>query len=662
MDNVRKILIKKILHECNSNKIHVTYDIVSFLLSLTQLNPIYQLIDGDDDENEISHRKLIDIIKEKLQDQNRSSLTTLKNQLYYAKHYRERDEIIKKHRISLHRKTTPLVTEICETEKVENDHEMEKLYQKIIIVITLLSGLGNPAVTNTLREVTATLQSVFQPSELSHYVKLPKQEKEEQLMELMCIVAGIRLFNRDCERGGKEIDNLPSILQDAVKKTYDDILELLERLMTKIYEFTATIENIISFVSIDEDYDDICYSSVKKIILPENIKEDNYERVVEILTTSRQQEIYIRKLLSDVEHSGNIIKNLIERLQQRLMRLHETMRYRTAIPTTQVYPQFIDLADIWMGLQDEVIILSNINNFLWEIYNLNIKNVNVYDQEIFKDLIIKNVNILTDAERLELSMGETISNNKYFTRYLHCPSNCGDCTLYYPNTTKDFDKIDLEIIFYIVEFLGFCAWMFVTGKGALIPANPNNGVAKWRGRYYAFSSATAARHFGKEPDKCSPIRCRYVHEALNFVRDHIEYIYLFQMYEDIETMKTKELTEDELELKTCQDQTVQTDTHILPPSMDNTNNVWNVWELRKRALSLAKIVKCATKSTQTYISHFRSGACVQAAPPKDKEVQTKRDNYMNTKKLLTYIFGLRGRRDNNQHVLSFLEEEFVEHL
>ncbi|KAF7384913.1 hypothetical protein HZH66_011999 [Vespula vulgaris] len=582
---MRKILIKKILHECNSNKIHVTHDIVSFLLSLTQLNPVYQLIDDD----EISHKKLIEVIKEKLQDQSRPSLTTLKNQLYYAKHYRER-------------------------------------------VITLLSGLGNPAVTNTLREVTATLQSVFQPSELLNYVKLPIREKEEQLMELMCIVAGIRLFNRDCERGGKEIDDLPSILQDAVKKTYDDILELLERLMTKVYEFTATVENIISFVLVDEDYnDDICYSTINKIILPENIKKDNYERVIEILTA---------KLLSDVEHSGNIIKSLIERLRQRLMRLHETMRYRTAIPTTQVYPQFIDLADIWMGLQDEVIILSNINNFLWEIHNLNIKNVNVYDQEIFKDLIIKNVNVLTDAERLELTMGKPISNNNII--------NCGDCTLYYPNTTKDFDKIDLE-------FLGFCAWMFVTGKGALIPANPNNGVAKWRGRYYAFSSATAAHHFGKEPDK-------YVHEALNFVRDHIEYIYLFQMYEDIETMKTKkELTEDELELKTCQDQTVQTDTHILPPSIENTNYIWNVWELRRRALSLANIAKCATKSTQTHMSHFRSGACVQAAPPKDKEVQTKRDNYMNTKKLLTYIFGLRGRRDNNQHVLSFLEEEF-EHL
>lgn len=58
-----------------------------------------------------------------------------------------------------------------------------------------------------IREVSVALQSVFQASELAHYVTLPKREKEEQLMELMCIVAGIRLFNRDCQRGGEEIDD-----------------------------------------------------------------------------------------------------------------------------------------------------------------------------------------------------------------------------------------------------------------------------------------------------------------------------------------------------------------------------------------------------------------------------------------------------------------------
>lgn len=60
------------------------------------------------------------------------------------------------------------------------------------------------------REVSIALQSVFQTSELTHYVTLPRQAKEEQLMELMCIVAGIRLFNRDCQRGGEGIDDCKS--------------------------------------------------------------------------------------------------------------------------------------------------------------------------------------------------------------------------------------------------------------------------------------------------------------------------------------------------------------------------------------------------------------------------------------------------------------------
>ena len=62
-----------------------------------------------------------------------------------------------------------------------------------------------------IREVSIALQSVFQVSELTHYITLLKREKEEQLMELMCLVAGIRLFNRDCQRGGEGIDDCKSM-------------------------------------------------------------------------------------------------------------------------------------------------------------------------------------------------------------------------------------------------------------------------------------------------------------------------------------------------------------------------------------------------------------------------------------------------------------------
>jgi hypothetical protein len=51
------------------------------------------------------------------------------------------------------------------------------------------------------------------------------------------------------------------------------------------------------------------------------------------------------------------------------------------------------------------------------------------------------------------------------------------------------------------QFLGFCPWTFVRGRGALIPGNPNNGIVKWRGKYYAFKSSRIAAKFGENPDR-----------------------------------------------------------------------------------------------------------------------------------------------------------------
>lgn len=129
--------------------------------------------------------------------------------------------------------------------------------------------------------------------------------------------------------------------------------------MAKIYKFTAVVENAITRMSIDAS-DAACRGSKEAA----SDAEEKVEWAIEMLTASRQQEIYIRylskekwyfrkrndrqltwflmqscrrKLLNDVERSENAVKNLMERLQARLFKLHDTVRYRTAIPTTQVY-------------------------------------------------------------------------------------------------------------------------------------------------------------------------------------------------------------------------------------------------------------------------------------------------------------------------------------
>lgn len=44
-----------------------------------------------------------------------------------------------------------------------------------------------------------------------------------------------------------------------------------------------------------------------------------------------------RKLLSDIDRSEKEVQNYLERLQKRFFKLHDTVRYKTAIPSTEVY-------------------------------------------------------------------------------------------------------------------------------------------------------------------------------------------------------------------------------------------------------------------------------------------------------------------------------------
>lgn len=53
----------------------------------------------------------------------------------------------------------------------------------------------------------AALHSVFKTSELETFTGLSRKDKESQLMEFTRIVTGIRLFNKDCQKGGEGIDD-----------------------------------------------------------------------------------------------------------------------------------------------------------------------------------------------------------------------------------------------------------------------------------------------------------------------------------------------------------------------------------------------------------------------------------------------------------------------
>lgn len=65
--------------------------------------------------------------------------------------------------------------------------------------------------------VLAALQSIFPQAELGTFLTLSKKDKERQLKELTMVVTGIRLFNRDCGKGGEGIDDCRYILRLSLR-------------------------------------------------------------------------------------------------------------------------------------------------------------------------------------------------------------------------------------------------------------------------------------------------------------------------------------------------------------------------------------------------------------------------------------------------------------
>lgn len=66
----------------------------------------------------------------------------------------------------------------------------------------------------------------------------------------------------------------------------------------------------------------------------------------------------------------------------------------------------------------------------------------------------------------------------------------------------------------------------------------------------------------------------------------------------------------------------QTETHPIPSNVDK-NYHWNIWDLRRKAIDLANLMKCETNSTQTKISYGNFNANTQTFSSKVGETQTR---------------------------------------
>jgi hypothetical protein len=102
------------------------------------------------------------------------------------------------------------------------------------------------------------------------------------------------------------------------------------------------------------------------------------------------------------------------------------------------------------------------------------------------------------------------------------------------------------------------------------------------------------------------------------------------------------------------DASTETPVHFVKKNID-PNYDWNEWGLRRRALQIANLKKCATDGTQTDMSHFRRENESQVYLPRTQETQTKQDTGTNPKRVHTYIAGLRNG-NSTQYASKYAED------
>ncbi|NXI95105.1 CF206 protein, partial [Psophia crepitans] len=600
-----KKIIRKIGQECAAQGQAVSETLVASVVKTVVLDPrndfnVDQILAEKDVQN------LIQLCVTRLLDTTNPSLSTIKMQVYFDMNYANRAELLsQQHRVQEER-LAPVVRDITDS-RPRVQEEMENVYRKIISYVLLSTGLGSPTDIQVVREVTAALQSVFSLTEMITFISLSKKNKEQQLKNLAMLVTGIRLYNKECKKGGSSIADLPAILNEAIPSATRAVDEDLNTCHMLAHRYTALLE------SMQED--------------PHRYAHLSSFKLKEALFGVRQYEAFLCILLSDAITSAQEVEKMNVQFAATMEQLKNTIQNRVSVDTKVVFPLFVALSNFWTSFQDEMLLLSFLTNMTKDLQKFLEIQSQLFPEEVLTSLL-EGVTVKSDEERIRETMGTRVNVSDFKNQ-----------EWLFPETTDNFDQL-------LIQYHGFCAYA-IGVKGLTLPGNPAIGILKHKERCYVFSSKEAAYIFAQDPDK-------FIQLNVEKAKEHAELIQLLELHHQFEYLApyAQARNKDKYLMKptTKCDGSTQTDTHILPPTIV-TSYEWNEWELRRKAIKLANLRRKLTRAAQTDLSHMRRENSTQVYLPKDVSTQTKRDSSSSVPRPQIYLEGLRGGSSTTTHMV-----------
>ncbi|OXB59474.1 hypothetical protein ASZ78_005317 [Callipepla squamata] len=316
-EGVIRHIIRRAGLQCAAHGQPASETLLAFMVKAVVLDPrndfdVDQILTEEDVQN------LIQLCVSRLLDTTSPSLSTIKMQVYFDLNYANRAELLREHRRVLEGRLAPLLRDITDS-RPRVQEEMKDVYRMIVSYVLLSSGLGSPTDVEVVREVTAALQSIFPQTALVTFLSLSKKDKEQQIKNLTMLVTGIRLYNKECGKGGKGIDDLPAILNEAIPSTIQSVEDHLNACHVLAHRYTALLE------SMHEDQNR--YRQLSSL------------KLKEALFNVRQYEAFLCILLSDITTGGQEIEKLTVEFTATMEQLKSTIHNKVFVETKEAFAQ-----------------------------------------------------------------------------------------------------------------------------------------------------------------------------------------------------------------------------------------------------------------------------------------------------------------------------------
>jgi hypothetical protein len=191
---------------------------------------------------------------------------------------------------------------------------------------------------------------------------------------------------------------VPKLINEALDATGAELQGQLVTIMDKVNLMTTALDFVYGIELNERNHRVIVYR------LPRGVTQRDVEYVRDSLIVYRQHELYIRKLMDEIERIETASSQIFNTLQRGLIDLHRVVKHRIAIPVNQVFPHFMKLSDIWCSLQDQTILMAKINQIMINLQKY-IK-ILAFPDSLAESMIPPGEAPMTDTERLQRTAGQ----------------------------------------------------------------------------------------------------------------------------------------------------------------------------------------------------------------------------------------------------------------